>query len=103
MDVTDAMIVKFYNSKAWRMLRQEKLNISPLCQTCLLNNKMIVPASQCHHSLNLRRGGWEQRFNIKLLFSLCDACHSQIETEICQEQVAIERQKQDEELKRLGG
>lgn len=102
MNVTDPMISKFYNSRAWKMLRAQKLLISPLCQTCLGDGGKIVSASCVHHACNLRRA-WEQRYDIKLLFSLCDACHSQIETEIYREAQAVEREKQDTELKRLGG
>jgi len=101
MTVTDAMIAKFYGSKAWKMLRQEKLNLNPLCQTCQMENK-IEAAKQVHHACNLRRA-WDQRFDIRLLFSLCDSCHAQIEGEIYRETQAAERQKQDNELKRLGG
>jgi 5-methylcytosine-specific restriction endonuclease McrA len=101
MTVTDKDITKFYNSKAWRMLRQQKLLINPLCQTCQMENK-IEAARQVHHACNLRRA-WESRYDIKLLFSLCGACHAQIETEIYVERQAAERQKQDEELRRLGG
>jgi 5-methylcytosine-specific restriction protein A len=101
MKVTDGMIQQFYNSRVWRMLRQGVLNEHPLCQTCLLDNK-IITATCVHHSVNLRLG-WEQRYDARLLFSLCDKCHQSIESEIYLEGQAVERRKQDDELKRLGG
>jgi len=105
MAVSDKMISKFYGSRAWRMLRTEKLNLNSLCQTCLIDTpSKIVEARQVHHSINLRSTlGWEQRFDLKLLFSLCDSCHQSIESEIYHEGLAAARAREDEELRRLGG
>jgi 5-methylcytosine-specific restriction protein A len=101
--VSDKMIAAFYNSRSWKMLRQQKLLLNPLCETHLLEGK-IESSKQVHHSINLRSPlGWESRFDIKLLFSLCDSCHQSIESEIYLEGQAVERRKQDDELERLGG
>jgi 5-methylcytosine-specific restriction endonuclease McrA len=101
--VTDAMISKFYGSKDWRFIRQTKLNANPLCQSCIIDTpSKIATAKQVHHSVNLRLG-WELRFDIRLLFSLCDSCHQAIESEIRQERQAAARAVEEEVLRKAGG
>lgn len=80
MIVTDAQVVQFYNSAAWKRTREFKLAHEPLCETCKLSGE-VVPAVQVHHSLPIRTH-WDERFDQRYLFSLCDACHCAVEDEI---------------------
>ncbi len=81
--MTDADVRRFYDSRSWKRLRQTKLSLSPLCQACTINGGTITAAVQVHHLISIRtEQGWQERFNIKLLLSLCTSCHSMMEAEI---------------------
>jgi 5-methylcytosine-specific restriction protein A len=50
------MPVKFYHSPAWRKLRAQILQESPLCVHCQKNNQLI-PATVVDHIKPIRLGG----------------------------------------------
>ena len=39
---------KYYGTKEWHNLRQTKLYEQPLCERCLLHDR-VRPATECHH------------------------------------------------------
>ena len=53
MLVTDAEVIKFYNSAGWKSLRQVKLNANLLCQACQMLG-VIMPAIEVHHMLPIQ-------------------------------------------------
>ncbi len=86
---TDEDARKFYDCRSWKRLRQTKLSLDPLCQACSMNGTIAV-AVQAHHMVSIRtEQGWEERFNIKLLLSLCTPCHSVMESEIREQEKAM--------------
>ncbi len=79
--VRDLRSKEFYNSTEWKVLRQFKLNRDPLCEVCSLN-EIVEPADMVHHLLPITTPeGWEHRFDLAFLQSLCDPCHNTIEAE----------------------
>ena len=73
---------KFYKSKIWKELRDKKLQEQPICEECLLYDK-ITPAETVHHILPFSRAATdEERWRLFLdytnLRSLCNACHRKI-------------------------
>ena len=87
--VTDAEIRRFYDSQSWKRLRETKLNVNPLCQSCAMNGGASTAAVQVHHLISIRtEQGWHERFNVKLLLSLCTSCHSIMESEIREQEKA---------------
>ena len=72
----------FYNSLAWKRLRNTFISLHPLCQFCLENGK-VEPATECHHAIPFLRGGdeqerWELFLDEKNLISLCGKCHTAV-------------------------
>lgn len=66
----------FYNSKRWRELRAYKFATNPLCEECLKKGK-IVQAVDIHHIHPIDTAyGWEHRYDIDNLESLCIECHN---------------------------
>ena len=65
---------RFYASKAWRRLREEKLRKSPLCAECLLIDR-IEPAVDFDHVLPR-----DERPDLELdwdnIRGLCKRCHT---------------------------
>jgi hypothetical protein len=87
--ITDADIRRFLDSSAWKMLRETKLSLNPLCQSCTMNGGKTTAAVQVHHMISIRTElGWLERFNLKLLLSLCTPCHSIMESEIREQEKA---------------
>ncbi len=87
--ITDEDVRRFYDSGSWKMLRQTKLSLNPLCQSCSMNGGKLMPAIQVHHLISIRtEQGWQERFNVKLLLSLCTPCHSIMESEIREQEKA---------------
>lgn len=78
----DDEIAKFYSSVQWRKVRESALiRDHYLCQCCLKNG-MIKPAEIVHHKVEVRDvGGWDRRFNVDNLESVCLACHNKIHGE----------------------
>jgi len=67
----------FYNSKAWEVMREVRLNIdNHLCQDCYKNG-IIKQADVVHHKKELRTH-WHLRLNKNNLISLCHDCHNKI-------------------------
>lgn len=63
---------KFYNSRAWKRLRKQKLAADPLCEYCLPGK--ITAATDVDHVVAIEKGGdplaWDN------LRSACHECHS---------------------------
>ena len=78
----DPKVVKFYQSGAWQVLRQYKLNLNPLCECCDLNG-LVKVGEMVHHMIPIDTSpGWEHRLDLMFLQSLCNSCHNTIENEI---------------------
>ncbi len=63
---------RFYNSKAWKTLREQKLQANPLCEYCLPGR--VTAATQVDHLVAIENGGSPTDW--KNLRSTCHACHS---------------------------
>lgn len=69
----------FYNSAAWKRLRDTLLSQSPLCYECLQHNR-VTPAEDAHHLIPFESGKTEEEkwdlflkeSNIRML---CQKCH----------------------------
>lgn len=70
--------VKWYHSKAWLALRDEKLASDPLCEQCLKENR-FVPAEHVHHVYE-RKTHPELALEYGNLESACVACHNRKRT-----------------------
>ena len=73
---------RFYGSTAWRNLREAKLLEQPLCEECLLHDK-ITPATAVHHRTPFSLGideqqMWELFLDWDNLESICTECHRRI-------------------------
>jgi hypothetical protein len=87
--MTDADVRRLYDSRSWKRLRQTTLNLNPLCQACTMRGT-VTAAVQVHHLISIRtEQGWLERFNVKLLLSLCTSCHSIMEAEIREQEKAM--------------
>ena len=69
----------FYNSMAWKRLRDTYISLHPLCECCLDHNR-VETATEIHHKRPFMRGETEvEQWNLfldeKNLMSLCDKCH----------------------------
>ena len=68
-----------YNTPTWKALRLNKLQIQPLCEECIKNNKITL-AVEVHHiqkfmsGMNVSQIKW-LGFDINNLMSLCIECH----------------------------
>jgi 5-methylcytosine-specific restriction endonuclease McrA len=67
---------RFYNSRAWLMLRLLKLQLDPLCEPCKASGT-YVPASIVHHK-HERRHNPELSLALDNLESMCESCHSRL-------------------------
>ena len=56
----------------WRIIRELYISKHPLCEQCLLTDR-LVPADVVHHILPVDRGGSHADDN---LMSLCASCHA---------------------------
>jgi hypothetical protein len=63
-----------YHTKYWHRTRKHQLSIQPLCQGCLLLNK-VVQGSHVDHLFAWRKLS-EEAFKLNVLQSLCNNCHS---------------------------
>ena len=73
---------KYYGTKEWHNLRQTKLYEQPLCERCLLHDR-VRPATECHHkkvfgSFPTEEERWYWFLNYDNLISLCHECHQYI-------------------------
>lgn len=64
--------VKIYKGKRWQTIRKKYYEEHPLCENCLLEDK-ITPAEEVHHIVPLSAGGEPYAFSN--LRSLCRSCH----------------------------
>jgi 5-methylcytosine-specific restriction endonuclease McrA len=67
---------RFYQSRKWYDLRSYKLALNSLCEICS-STGLIEVAVEIHHTVNINTNeGWQNRFNVDGLMSLCKSCHS---------------------------
>jgi 5-methylcytosine-specific restriction protein A len=71
-----------YWNPRWGKLRRLKLSASPLCERCIVEDK-IVPATQVHHIKSFMEvedaeTRYALAFDYENLQSLCSACHSKL-------------------------
>ena len=72
---TDEREQAFYKSGEWVRLRNHKRSISPLCEHCLVMNK-VTPMVDVDHIVPIKaNGGWSLRLTLSNLQSLCRSCH----------------------------
>lgn len=72
----------FYNSLAWKRLRNTFMSLHPLCAFCMEEGR-IEPATECHHAKPFLRGNteeeqWELFLDEKNLIPLCSRCHTAV-------------------------
>jgi len=63
----------FYNSAAWKKLRNIKLCLDPLCEECYKKD-ILSKATVADHIVPIKQGG--VALDINNLQSLCDSCRS---------------------------
>lgn len=63
----------FYESRAWRILRRQKLRQMPLCEICYMAGR-IHKATIVDHITEIKDGG--AALDIENLQSVCHACHN---------------------------
>ena len=73
---------KYYGTKEWHNLRQTKLYEQPLCERCLLHDR-VRPATDVHHqkvfgSFPTEEERWYWFLNYDNLISVCQECHNEI-------------------------
>ena len=64
---------QFYNSKAWRSLRNYKIQMNPLCEMCE-SKGLTEPGKEIDHITAIKDDG--QMLNIRNLQTLCKSCHA---------------------------
>lgn len=69
----------FYNSLAWKRLRNTFLKEHPVCQICLDHGR-VSPTQDIHHATPFMRGNTEEeKWNLLLdeknLIPCCEKCH----------------------------
>lgn len=69
----------FYDSLAWKRLRNTYISLHPLCECCLEHNK-VEAATEVHHKRPWSRGEseeekWQLFLDERNLMSLCQQCH----------------------------
>lgn len=75
---------KYYQSVAWKQLRDYYMMLHPICEECMLNGRS-VPAEHCHHRVPFSRGKTEEErmellLNPDNLEAVCRSCHEKIHT-----------------------
>lgn len=65
----------FYNSKAWKLARADKLATCPFCERCRREW-----AEHVHHRLPLKRCTPPEKTAQPNLMSLCPGCHTTVES-----------------------
>ena len=73
---------QFYNSKGWKVLRQQKLHEQPLCEVCQQRG-LVTPGSQVHHAIRFfeqydENMKWMLLLDYDNLVTVCDKCHQHI-------------------------
>tara|TARA_R100001594_G_scaffold95831_2_gene130128 strand:+ start:323 stop:673 length:351 start_codon:yes stop_codon:yes gene_type:complete len=64
---------EFYNSRAWRSLRNYKIQMNPCCENCEKKG-LTEPGKEVDHIIAIKDGG--TRLGIHNLQTLCRSCHS---------------------------
>lgn len=67
---------RWYDRKAWRVLRRSKLRANPYCELCVERDE-YTEAVDVHHKVD-RRADEDLAFDWDNLQSLCKPCHSRI-------------------------
>ena len=70
---------KYYQSRAWRQLREKKIFENPVCENCL-HFGIVTPATEVHHlhafgDGNTEEEKWRLLLDKRNLRSLCTRCH----------------------------
>ena len=73
---------EFYNSIAWKRLRDVYFKTHPICECCREHGR-VVPATDVHHKRPWDRGSteeekWQLFLDEKNLLSCCETCHHAI-------------------------
>lgn len=69
-----------YNQTAWKKLREVYLKMHPLCEECLLKNK-VTPATSVHHKVSPFSKGQVNQYlflDYENLESVCHDCHGML-------------------------
>jgi 5-methylcytosine-specific restriction enzyme A len=66
----------FYNSREWRMLRNHKIKLNPLCQVCEKEDR-ITTADEVHHIIAIN-DDYSKRLLLDNLMSVCYSCHGKL-------------------------
>lgn len=71
--------LRFYDTAAWRRLRNTFLSTHPLCACCIEHGR-VEPATDIHHIIPYDRGNseeekWALFLDEKNLLPLCEKCH----------------------------
>ena len=74
----------FYNSMAWKRLRNTFLSTHPLCSICVEHGR-VEPAVHIHHRVPWSRGvtdieKWQLFLDENNLIPCCEACHYALHT-----------------------
>ena len=64
-----------YTTQRWQRLRRLKLQINPLCETCLRQQR-IEPATTVDHIVAVKAPGGEAYPPLERLRSQCTSCHN---------------------------
>ena len=64
---------QFYNSKAWRSLRNYKIQLNPLCEICETKG-LTEPGKEIDHIQAIRDNG--PMLSLGNLQTLCRSCHA---------------------------
>lgn len=73
---------QYYNTSAWRNLRNYYIKRHPLCEECMKNGK-VKAAEEVHHIKEFLRGKTDEERYLLLtdesnLMSVCRKCHMKI-------------------------
>lgn len=66
----------FYSSSSWIKLRNHKRMLNPLCEICLLEDR-LTPVDIVHHMCEIKED-WELRLTLSNLQSVCFSHHQKI-------------------------
>ena len=69
----DGQMRQFYNSKAWRSLRNYKIQLNPLCEICETKG-LTEPGKEIDHIQAIRDNG--AMLSLSNLQTLCKSCHA---------------------------
>lgn len=74
--------MKIYNKSLWKSLTDIKRRENPLCEVCLMEDK-ITPAEHTHHlrTFTNAKTEWERdnlAFDYDNLISICSNCHNRL-------------------------